>query len=138
MSTPLDQWERNADVGVGVGGEQPAQKVNRQDWREVVSAYMSLLRANLFPTLVYCTVYLSFGISVAYLGPTGTSVCRPLWLVTCFVARTNERFHTIALRAVDDLQCLIHATGRQISLTFFAQILFTLIGTLVSGFLASR
>ena len=79
----MEQWERGAG-GTGGGrdagnaGAQAPPPVNRQEWREVVAAYAALLRANLFPTLVYCTVYLSFGISVAYLGPTGTHTSTPV------------------------------------------------------------
>ena len=79
----MDQWERGTGGtgggrDAGVAGARALPPVNRQDWREVIAAYAALLRANLFPTLVYCTVYLSFGISVAYLGPTGTHTSTPV------------------------------------------------------------
>lgn len=71
--------------------------------------YLKLFKKNWKPTLAYCAAFLSFGISVGFIGPT-----------------------------LLDLSCLTSTTQDLLSWIFFAQLFFTLIGALISGGLSHR
>jgi hypothetical protein len=71
--------------------------------------FWQLFKRNWQPTIVYCFVFLGFGICVAFLGPT-----------------------------LLDLGCQVSEDMRKMSLVFFAQLLFVLIGSMLSGYLVNR
>lgn len=76
--------------------------------REDVS-HKSLFKANWHPTIVYCGLFWSFGMCVAFLGPT-----------------------------LLDLGCQTSSDMKKISWVFFAQLCCTMIGSMIAGYLASR
>ena len=69
-------------------------KINIQELKEIFTGYLALLNSHLYPTIVYCTVYLSFGISVAFLGPTGEL---HFYFVTTFKSTLSERNYYCSL-----------------------------------------
>ncbi|XP_064633007.1 major facilitator superfamily domain-containing protein 4A-like isoform X2 [Lineus longissimus] len=73
------------------------------------TGFWQLFKRNWQPTIVYCGIFLGFGICVAFLGPT-----------------------------LLDLGCQVSEDMRKMSLVFFAQLLFVLIGSMFSGYLVNR
>ena len=73
------------------------------------TGYKDLFKKNWHPTLVYCGVFWSFGMCVGFLGPT-----------------------------LLDLGCQTSTTMDTFSWVFLAQLLFTLIGSLIAGYLAQK
>ena len=71
--------------------------------------FWPLFKRHWQPTVVYCCVFLGFGICVAFLGPT-----------------------------LLDLGCQTAEDMRKMSWVFFAQLLFVLIGSMLSGYLVNR
>ncbi|XP_013395992.1 uncharacterized protein LOC106163065 [Lingula anatina] len=69
-------------------------------------SFKSLFRQNWHPTIVYCSVFWSFGMCVAFLGPT-----------------------------LLDLGCQTSTDLNHMSWVFFAQLLCTLIGSIAAGYL---
>ena len=74
-----------------------------------VTGYKDLFKRNWHPTIVYCGVFWSFGMCVGFLGPT-----------------------------LLDLGCQTSTTMDTFSWVFLAQLLFTLIGSLVAGYLSQK
>ena len=79
--------------------EPPAQTIS----------FKQLFIRNWHPTVVYCGVFWSFGMCVAFLGPT-----------------------------LLDLGCQTATDLKQISWVFFCQLVTTLIGSVLAGFLVQR
>ena len=74
-----------------------------------VPSFRELFRRNWHPTLVYCGVFWSFGMCVAFLGPT-----------------------------LLDLGCQTSTDLRRISWVFFCQLFATLLGSIIAGVLVQR
>ena len=72
-------------------------------------SFKELFRRNWHPTLVYCGVFWSFGMCVAFLGPT-----------------------------LLDLGCQTSSDMKRISWVFFFQLFCTLVGSVIAGFLVQR
>ena len=71
--------------------------------------FTTLFKHNWHPTLVYCGVFWSFGMCVAFLGPT-----------------------------LLDLGCQTASDMKRISWVFFFQLCCTLIGSILAGYLSQR
>ena len=74
-----------------------------------VPSFRELLKRNWHPTLVYCGVFWSFGMCVAFLGPT-----------------------------LLDLGCQTSTDLKKISWVFFCQLFATLMGSIIAGVLVQR
>ena len=72
-------------------------------------SFRELLKRNWHPTLVYCGVFWSFGMCVAFLGPT-----------------------------LLDLGCQTSTDLKKISWVFFCQLFATLMGSIIAGVLVQR
>ena len=72
-------------------------------------SFRVLFKKNWFATCVYCSVFCTFGVCVAILGPTLT-----------------------------DLGCLTSSDIKSMSWVFFAQFLFVLVGSMCSGYLVNK
>lgn len=74
-----------------------------------LTSFKQLLLANWPMTAIYCAIYWSYGMCVAFLGPT-----------------------------LFDLGCVIATPLSRMSWLFFSQLLFTLVGSMLAGYLVKR
>ncbi|XP_037088210.1 major facilitator superfamily domain-containing protein 4A-like [Pollicipes pollicipes] len=102
----LSQKEKKADPERNFRPVQPAPVSPPAEKRV---QFWSMFLQNWHVTITYCFVFWSFGMCVAFLGPT-----------------------------LDDLGCRTETPLRTMSWVFFAQALFTLIGSIIGGVLVQR
>ena len=99
---PKPNWDSDRNGGGGGGGGGGAMGMTP-------ASFLELFRRHWHATIAYCSVFWSFGVCVAFLGPT-----------------------------LLDLGCVTGSDMQTISWVFFAQLLCSLIGSIVAGYLAQR
>ena len=105
--------QRNG-VAPGGGDDEDSAAPTPYNWDTAVEpvqtvTFKELFRRNWHPTIVYCGVFWSFGMCVAFLGPT-----------------------------LLDLGCQTASDMKEISWVFFCQLVTTLIGSIAAGALVQR
>ena len=101
--------------GGGGGTEKYQPQPSNSNWAipepvsPLANSFRELCRRHTHEILAYCSVFWSFGMCVAFLGPT-----------------------------LLDLGCVTSTDMKTISWVFFAQLLCSLIGSILAGYMAQR